>query len=206
MANILTNLLDNQDLTPILATEKNKLSSLQGESIISVEKIVIKTDLILKKEGSTFYIQEEKIDLEQMNVLDLLIFLKKKGIKTAFINNTDYWYYPALCLLDFCNKETYEDSLQSSPKYLTEYRYFKNLSITPLDTVKVNIERIFSTNIHEKLPFRVADDLLVVERGFNQFTRIIYSIQTNEFTLKLGNKFSSEKIETVSRYLEERND
>ncbi len=206
MANILTNLLDNQDLTPILATEKNKLSSLQGESIISVEKIVIKTDLILKKEGSTFYIQEEKINLEQMNVLDLLIFLKKKGIKTAFINNTDYWYYPALCILDFCNKETYEDSLQSSPKHLTEYRYFKNLSITPLDTVKVNIERIFSTNVHEKLPFRVADDLLVVERGFNQFTRIIYSIQTNEFTLKLGNKFSSEKIETVSRYLEERND
>ena len=51
MANILTDLLTTRDMTPILSTEKNKLSSLQGESSKSVEKIVIRTEHVLRKEG-----------------------------------------------------------------------------------------------------------------------------------------------------------
>lgn len=205
MANILTDLLATRDMTPILATEKNILSSLQGESSKSVEKIVIRTEHILKKEGSKLYIDKEEINLEQLNVLDVLLLLKKKGMKVAFINNTDYWYYPALCILDFSSVEYYEEVLNTSPKHLSEYKYFKNLSINPLDEVTVDVRRIFNPNSTDILPFRIIEDLLLVERGHTEYTRIIYSIQTKEFTLKLGNKFSSQEIETVSRYLEDNN-
>ena len=175
MANILTDLLATRDMTPILAIEKNKLSSLQGESSKSVEKIVIRTEHILRKEGSKFYIDKEEINLEQLNVLDVLILLKKKGMKVAFINNTDYWYYPALCILDFNSVEYYEEVLDSSPKYLSEYKYFKNLSINPLDDVELTIRRIFNPMSTDVLPYRVVENILLVERGISFFVSGLWS-------------------------------
>ena len=202
MANILTDLLETKDLTPILFVEKNKQSSLQGESKFSVEKIVIKTEHKIRKEGSNLFINKEKINLEQMNLLDLLILLKKKGLKVAFVNNTDYWYYPAICLLDFSNTEVYEEELQSNPTDLKEYKYLKNLSISSLDSIDVKVLRVFNSDIMDNLPFRVVEDTLIVERGYKEFCRMVFSISTKEFTLKLGSKFSTQEIETVSRYLE----
>ena len=206
MANILTDLLETRDLTPILFAEKNKQSSLQGESQFSVEKIVIKTDYKIRKEGSKLFINKEEINLEQMNVLDLLILLKKKGLKVAFVNNTDYWYYPALCLLDFSNTEVYEEELQSNPTNLKEYKYLKNLSISNLDSIDLKVLRIFNIGIMDNLPFRIVEDTLIIERGYKEYCRMVFSVTSKEFTLRLGSKFSTQEVETVSRYLEKMND
>ena len=203
MANILSNLLSGKDSTPILPVEFNLASSLQGEAELSVDKIIVQTDKHLRKEGGLFFIGDEVIELDDLNILDLLILLRSKGISVGFINNSDYWYYSALCLLDFSNVEQQEIKVTHTPFSISSYKYVRSLSITPLDTVTATVLNVFDAPNHKVVPFTQRGDLISVGKFFEENSIVIMlKTTTKKFLLKVDNKFTSDKIGTVAKYLE----
>ena len=204
MANILSKNLQGLSQTPILLTELNLASSLQGEAELAIDKIIVHTDKTLRKEGSRFFIDNEEIDLELLNVLDLLILLRNKGISVGFLNNNDYWYYPALCILDFSNIEYSEISMSHTPFDLVPYNQIKSLSITPLEQTTLIVSDVLSSTTKTGVPFKRHENMLVVGKLFQPYDlTIMVKVFSKKFMLKLDNKFTTDKIDTVARYLKE---
>lgn len=204
MANILSKNLQGRDSTPVLPVEFNLASSLQGEAELSIDKIIVHTDKHLRKEGGLFFIDNEKIELDTLNILDLLILLRSKGISVGFVNSPDYWYYPALCILDFSNVEQYELKMTHTPFTITPYKQIRTLTITPLEDVTTTVMNVFDSPNSKVVPFTKVGDLVSVGKFFEQNAIVIMLKSTsNKFLLKVDNKFTSDNIDTVSRYLEE---
>lgn len=203
MANILSSNLQGRDSTPVLPVEFNLASSLQGEAEFAIDKIIVQTDKHLRKEGGFFFVDNERIDLETLNILDLLILLRSKGINVGFINSSDYWYYPALCILDFSNEELCEIKMTHTPFTITPYKQIRSLTITPLESVNSTVMNVFDFLNSKVVPFTQTGDLISVGKFFEQNAIVIMLKSTSKkFLLKVDNKFTSDKIDTVSRYLE----
>lgn len=203
MATILTPLHKGKESTSVLPIEFNLASSLQGEASFAVDKIIVQTSRHLKKEGGKFYIDSEEIALDTLNVLDLLIILREKGINVGFINNNDYWYYPALCILDFSNVEQHEVKKTQTPFNISPYNQIKSLSVTPLEQTILTVMNVFNINTGQIIPYTQSGNLVSSGKFFENNSIIIMTkVTTNKFMLKLDNKFTTEKIDTVSRYLE----
>lgn len=203
MANILSSNLQGRDSTPVLPIEFNLASSLQGEAEFSIDKIIVQTEKHLRKEGGYFFVDNEKIDLETLNILDLLILLRSKGISVGFINSSDYWYYPALCILDFSNSEVSEIKMTHTPFTITPYKQIRSLTVTPLENVDTVVMNVFDSPNSKVVPFTQIGDLVSVGKFFEQNSIVIMLKSTSKkFLLKVDNKFTSDKIDTVSRYLE----
>lgn len=204
MANILSNVLQGKDSTPVLPVEFNLASSLQGEAEDSIDKIIVQSDKSLRKEGGLFFIDNEKIEINEMNILDLLILLREKGINVGFINSSDYWYYPALCILDFSNEELQEIKMTHTPFNITPYKQIRSLTVTPLEALSTTVMNVFDSPNAKVVPFVQREDLVSVGKFFQQNAIVIMlKTRTNKFLLKVDNKFTSDKIETISRYLQE---
>lgn len=202
MANILSNLLKQRYSTPVLPIEINRASSLQGEAETSVDKILVHTEKTLRKEGGILFIDKEEISLETLNILDLLLLLKAKGIDVGFINSSDYWYYPALCILDFSNVDYREIKIQHTPFDISPYNQIRSLTITPLEETSYEVLNIFNlqTNI---VPYKKVGNLISVGKHFQNNSTIIIKVISNKFILKVDSKFTTDKIETTARYLGE---
>lgn len=203
MANILSNLLSGKDSTPVLPIEFNSASSLQGEAELSIDKIIVQTDKHLRKEGGLFFIDKECLQIDDLNILDLLIILRSKGINVGFVNSSDYWYYSALCILDFSNVEQQEIKVTHTPFSITPYKYVRSLSLTPLDTIETTVMNVFDSPSSKVVPYTQRGDLISVGKFFEENSIVIMlKTTTKKFLLKVDNKFTSDKIDTVAKYLE----
>lgn len=201
MATVLTT---NTERTPVFPTEQSQASSNNGEALLSLEKFLIRTDKILRKEGDKLYINDTVYDISDYNLIDFCLLLKENKISISFINNNDYWYYPALCIRDFCNKEQHQIKVYSSPFNIQSLINSKNLSIEPYSTPIIEINTIISHDF-KKFPYRLKSKLVYID-SFQKECDLIYEIFIKEFSIKLDSKFSSYNKEIVSKYMDIKND
>ena len=200
MANIISKELSKTHLTPVFSVPAILSSSLRGNVDTSIPKIYIKTDKVLKKEGSSFFIGEDIIDLNHKSIYDFLQILDQFQILNSLVNNEDYCNFPANALLDFSNKESYEINLTSSPY---DVKFLKRLKLNTIIQISeecdFNVLKI-TDNYSTKYTYLLKQDNLFVH-NYLSHCKLIYSIQCEEFIIKLGNKFSTNSKEVLGRYL-----
>lgn len=201
MATVLT---DSTAITPVFPTQQNEASSNNGESLLSVEKMLIETIKHITKEGNKLTIDGELFNIENYNLIDFCSLLKQKKINVAFINNNDYWYYPALCIKDFSNIEQHQTRITSNPFDLVSLQEPTNLSIEPYSKALIQILTISSQSLR-KYQFTIKDNLVFVN-DFKRDCYCTYQLKITKFSIKLDKKFSSSSKEVVSRYLDTTND
>ena len=196
---------DIQDnlLTPVLVTEQNSDSSLNGESYLSVDKVLISTKSKIEKEGSRLSIDGVTTDISKMSLLDFCIYLKSRGIEVSFIDNNNYWQYPALCIKDFSNQEQKEISLPSSPYPLLQLKTMPNLCITPYDEMRLNVLSVVDSSLNKKE--YICSSGLLITKKYEDTCKLIYSVKSDMFAIKLDYKFSTTSKETLSRYIDNAN-
>ena len=200
MANIISKELSTTDLTPVFSVPAILTSSLRGNTDRSIPKIYIKTDKVLKKEGNDFFIGDQVINLNNKSVYDLVSILDKFQIVNNLVNNEDYCNYPANCILDFSNRESYDINITSTPFNL---KFLKKLKLNTI--IQISSECDLSVlkvtdNYSSKYTYYIKEDHLFV-KSYISHCKLIYSVQCEEFIIKLSNKFSTNSREVLGRYL-----
>ena len=90
-----------------------------------------------------------------------------------------------------------------TPFTITPYKQIRSLTITPLESVNSTVMNVFDFLNSKVVPFTQTGDLISVGKFFEQNAIVIMLKSTSKkFLLKVDNKFTSDKIDTVSRYLE----
>ena len=200
MANIISKELSTTDLTPVFSVPAILTSSLRGNTDRSIPKIYIKTDKVLKKEGNDFFIGDQVINLNNKSVYDLVSILDEFQIVNNLVNNEDYCNYPANCILDFSNRESYDINITSTPFNL---KFLKKLKLNTI--IQISSECDLSVlkvtdNYSSKYTYLIKEDNLFV-KNYISHCKLIYSVQCEEFIIKLSNKFSTNSREVLGRYL-----
>lgn len=200
MANIISKELSITDLTPVFSVPAILTSSLRGNTDRSIPKIYIKTDKVLKKEGNNFFIGDQVINLNNKSVYDLVSILDEFQIVNNLVNNEDYCNYPANCILDFSNRESYDINITSTPFNL---KFLKRLKLNTI--IQISSECDLSVlkvtdNYSSKCTYLIKEDNLFV-KNYISHCKLIYSVQCEEFIIKLSNKFSTNSREVLGRYL-----
>lgn len=200
MANIISKELSTIDLTPVFSVPAILTSSLRGNTDRSIPKIYIKTDKVLKKEGNDFFIGDQVINLNNKSVYDLVSILDEFQIVNNLVNNEDYCNYPANCILDFSNRESYDINITSTPFNL---KFLKKLKLNTI--IQISSECDLSVlkvtdNYSSKYTYYIKEDNLFV-KSYISHCKLIYSVQCEEFIIKLSNKFSTVSREVLGRYL-----
>ena len=160
----------------------------------------IKTDKVLKKEGNDFFIGDQVINLNNKSVYDLVSILDEFQIVNNLVNNEDYCNYPANCILDFSNRESYDINITSTPFNL---KFLKKLKLNTI--IQISSECDLSVlkvtdNYSSKYTCYIKEDHLFV-KSYISHCKLIYSVQCEEFIIKLSNKFSTNSREVLGRYL-----
>lgn len=200
MANIISKELSTTDLTPVFSVPAILTSSLRGNTDRSIPKIYIKTDKVLKKEGNNFFIGDQVINLNNKSVYDLVSILDEFQIVNNLVNNEDYCNYPANCILDFSNRESYDINITSTPFNL---KFLKKLKLNTIIQIssECNLSVLKITdNYSSKYTYHIKEDSLFV-KNYISHCKLIYSVQCEEFIIKLSNKFSTSSREVLGRYL-----
>ena len=90
MANLLSKEVSTTHLTPVFSVPAINESSLQGNTLRSIPKIYVSTARTLRKEGTNLFIDNNKIDLNNKSVYDLIKILDDYSIENLAVNNEDY--------------------------------------------------------------------------------------------------------------------
>lgn len=202
MTNILSKEFDTNIsyYTPVFPKPTNYSSSIKGSVDKSIPKIHINTSKNLRKEGVSLYIDENIYDLNHKNIYDFLQILDENNIDNQLVNNEDYCNYPALCLLDFNNKETYSINCVSSPFNIKHLKRMKSNTLIFISAVEFKVISVLDVTT-KKYMCRVEDDFILID-NYIPDCKLIYSVQCNEFIIRLGNKFSTNNKEMLSRYMD----
>ena len=199
MANLLSKEVSTTHLTPVFSVPAINESSLQGNTLRSIPKIYVSTARTIRKEGTNLFIDNNKIDLNNKSVYDLIKILDDYSIENLAVNNEDYCNYPASCLLDFSNKEVHEVPVTCVPFNIKFLNRLKTNTLIQLETCSFEVLRV-TDNYKNSHIYNLRENYLYL-KDYVYHCKLLYSVKCEKFIIKLSNKFSTNSKEVLGRYL-----